>query len=109
MTYRVRLSHQAQIQLFNHADWWSQRRSLEEAAEWLVGIEAAMRGLSSNPERHGYAPEADRYGVEVRQLNYGLRRKKTHRAVFVIRENEVVVIAIRHLAQDDLSIVEIRS
>ena len=39
---------------------------------------------------------------EIRQLVYGLGRKRTHRAIFTIRPDQVVVLTIRHLAQSDL-------
>jgi hypothetical protein len=35
-------------------------------------------------------------------MKFGLRRSKTHRAVFENRRQEVLVYAIRHLAQDSL-------
>ncbi len=62
-------------------------------------------GLSVDPERHPLAPEAARYGTKLRQIHYGLSRKKTHRAIFEVRENEVLVHAIRHLAQDDFEML----
>lgn len=41
-------------------------------------------------------------GNSIRQLLYGVSRRKTHRAVFEIRAGEVIIHAIRHLAQDEL-------
>jgi hypothetical protein len=38
----------------------------------------------------------------VRELHYGVRSKATHRAVFEIRGDEVIVYSVRHLAQRDL-------
>jgi hypothetical protein len=46
--------------------------------------------------------ENDTFAYEVRQLAYGLGRRFTHRAVFTIRENDIVILAIRHLAQSDI-------
>jgi hypothetical protein len=43
----------------------------------------------------------------VRQLLYGIGRKPTHRAVFEVRGDTVYVLAVRHLAQDDLSADEL--
>jgi len=39
----------------------------------------------------------------MHELHYGVGRKKTHRAIFAIRSHRVVIYAIRHLAQDDLT------
>jgi len=43
----------------------------------------------------------------ARQLTYGIGNKPTHRAVFEVRGDTVYVVAIRHLAQDDLTIDEL--
>ena len=40
---------------------------------------------------------------EIREMLFGVGRRKTHRAVFRIRKDRVVVYAIRHLAQDALT------
>lgn len=105
MRYRVRISDRAKVQLFEAAEWWANHRSLSEAADWLVGFESLIEGLGVDPDRHPLAPEAARYGTELRQIHYGLSRKKTHRAIFEVRANEVLIHAIRHLAQDDVDVL----
>lgn len=37
--------------------------------------------------------------LELHELHFGLRNKPTHRAVFEIRGDEVIVHSVRHLAQ----------
>ena len=63
----------------------------------------AVADLSKNPERHSQSREKDRFDYEIRDLLFGLGRRPTHRAVFTIRDDEVVVMTVRHLAQRDLS------
>jgi hypothetical protein len=41
--------------------------------------------------------------IEIRELAYGLGRKPTHRALFAIRPDAVIVYAIRHTAQADVT------
>jgi len=41
--------------------------------------------------------------LRLRQLVFGLGANKTHRAVFEVRDNEVIVHAVRHLAQSDIT------
>jgi hypothetical protein len=41
--------------------------------------------------------------VEIRELHYGLGHRSTHRAVFAMRNDEVIVYTVRHLAQRDLT------
>ena len=62
----------------------------------------ALRSLSENPQRCALAPENDLLVFEARQLHYGLGAKPTHRAVFVVRPNQVLVLRIRHLAQQNI-------
>jgi plasmid stabilization system protein ParE len=110
MSYRVFISSRANLQLAQAATWWAENHSLDQAARWLDGFEMAIAGLSDHPERHGFSRENSLYDLpfEVRQLLYGLGKKATHRAVFEIRGDAVYVLAIRHLAQDDLSLKDLR-
>lgn len=103
MSYDVRLLPRARLQLFNSALWWAEHRSRKQAAEWLSGFESALRSLGTNPERCSLAQESDAFPFELREITYGVGRRKTHRALFEIRHNEIIVYAIRHLAQDSLT------
>jgi hypothetical protein len=47
--------------------------------------------------------ESEALNVVLRELLYGVRSKPTHRAVFELRNDEVIVHSIRHLAQRDLT------
>ena len=109
MKFSVIITSKAGLQLVNCARWWSENRSADQAARWLDGFEAAIDALRDNPERHGFARENDYYELlfPVRQLLYGIGRKPTHRAVFEVRGDTVFVVAVRHLAQDDLSLEEL--
>jgi plasmid stabilization system protein ParE len=104
MSYKVSLVPHARLQLLDAALWWAERRSTEQAVRWLEGFDAALESLATDPERWPVAAESEVAGFEVHELIYGVGRKKTHRAVFEIREHEVVVHSIRHLAQDSLTL-----
>jgi len=104
VTFQVILLPRAELQLYEAALWWSGHRSPDQAFRWLDGFERAIQSLAKNPTRFGYAPENDAFSFSLHQLNYGLGDHPTHRAVFEIRENaKVLVHAIRHLAQDEIS------
>lgn len=103
MRFRVEISPQARIELCNSALWWAEHRSRDQAAKWLKGFQSALRLLSHNPDRWPLAPENGVVPFELREMLYGVGRRKTHRAIFRIREGRVVVYAIRHLAQDALT------
>ena len=74
----------------------------------MAGFESALGSLEANPQRHPIAHEDSLFRMEVRNLLYGLTSKPTHRAVFEIRGDEVIVHAIRHLSQRDLSPDELK-
>ena len=73
------------------------------ASRWLEGFEAAIAALANDPERHAIADEDGSFTITLRQFLYGVGRHKTHRAVFEVREGEVLVHGVRHLAQRELS------
>jgi plasmid stabilization system protein ParE len=103
VTHRVTILPRAKCQLLEQALWWSENRSAEQALRWLAGFEAALASLADRPDRCAVARENDAFDVPIRELHYGLRGRATHRAVFEIRQREVIVHSIRHLAQRDLS------
>lgn len=103
MTWQVTLTSRAELQLFNATLWWAENRSTEQAVRWLDGFQDAIRQLSENADRWPPAPERDHLSFDARQLVYGLGRKKTHRAIFEIRGDQVFVHLIRNLAQDAIS------
>lgn len=84
-------------------DWWKENRSAEQAERWYRGILDAARSLARNPERCGLASESDLLDTGIRQLLYGLGRHATHRLVFTIDGDTVVIFRVRHTSQDALS------
>ena len=101
MSHEVVLTEEAERGLEDAYEWYA-RQSTEAANLWYSGILMAITSLERNPERCPLATDNDRFPVEIRQLNYGSGRRLTHRIVFTIRPDRVIVYAIRHLAQQDL-------
>jgi ParE toxin of type II toxin-antitoxin system, parDE len=100
MRYRLSIAAQVQEQLDQAADWYRQTSGFSEIGdEWAAGIVAAIESLRTDPTRHPLAREAPRLGVELRELHYGSGKRRTHRALFIIREDVVEVLAVRHPAQ----------
>jgi plasmid stabilization system protein ParE len=108
VTYRVTILPRAKRQLLEQALWWSEHRSSEQAFRWLEGFEKALSSLAEHPERCIISRESDAFEFVLRELHYGVRGKATHRAVFEIRSDEVIVYSIRYLAQRDLAPDDIR-
>jgi len=109
MNCKVFMTSRAKLQLAACAGWWSEHRDANQAFRWLDGFEEAIAALRENSEQHGFARENGLYELPypVRQLLYGIGKRPTHRAVFEVRGDTVFVVAVRHLAQDDLSSEEL--
>ncbi len=80
--------------------WWSKHRSSEQALAWYNGFIAAIKNLADTAEQWALAAENEEFPYEIRQLNYGAGKHRTHRAVYTIRPDMVLVLRVRHLAQD---------
>src|SRR5688572_299692 len=107
MDRQVILMDQAHQDLLDNSIWWAEHRSHEEAERWYDGFSKAIKKLATDAERHALARENADFPFEVRQLNYGLGRHPTHRALYTIRPDMVLVLRVQHLAQDDLSIDDV--
>lgn len=83
--------------------WYQQNAPEREADRWYHGLIRALRQLERNPDRFAVIHEDEEFGVEFREMLYGSGRRKTHRVIFAIRPDAVIVHAVRHVAQDDLT------
>ncbi len=103
MSFRVVITEQAEGEMQSAFNWWAKHRSKPQADRWYTGLAKAIADLSENPEKHGQSRERDRFTYEIRDLLFGLGRRPTHRAVFTIRGEDVIVLTVRHVAQPDLN------
>ena len=102
MTYRVVIHRRAREEIAE-AYRWIAERSARAADRWLDGVERAIRSLDQFPRRCGLAPEDGLAGLEVRQQIYG-RRGGKYRILFVVRNDVVHVIHVRHGARQPLQL-----
>lgn len=65
------------------------------AAKWRGGLVDAAATLETFPERCRLAPENGAFELEIRQLVYG-----SYRLLFTVREKAVVILHVRHGAQE---------
>lgn len=103
MIDRIVFTERASRELEQAADWWAEHRSLDQAVRWYAGFSAAIAALKEQPQRLPLAAENGRFPYEIRELHYGLGSRPTHRAVFTIRPEMVLVLTIRHAAQAELT------
>jgi plasmid stabilization system protein ParE len=102
MMYRVVITRRAEREMHDAAHWWATNRSPGQAARWLAALEKRLKSLAKAPSRFPLAAEHLQFPYEVRELHYGLRGRITHRAVFTIADDIVLVLSVRHAAQDQL-------
>ena len=101
MSFEVVLTEEAKRQLDEACEWY-QQNAPHLANDWYNGLLDSLYLLEYDPTRFGIARESHEFPVEMRQLLYGVGKRKTHRAIFSVHGDRVVVRAIRHLAQRDL-------
>ena len=89
-------------------EWWRDHRSSDEAARWYSQIVLAIETLRKSPEGCPPARESDLHPLGLRELHFGIGRRPTHRIVFTIDGDIVVVLRVRHSARRDLTVDDLR-
>jgi plasmid stabilization system protein ParE len=102
MNYTVVMTERAARDIEDAADWWARERSAEQSQRWYQGIRTAIHGLAKAPEARPVAPERNLFSYEIRELLYGLGAKPTHRVIFTIIHETVLVLTVRHAARRPL-------
>ena len=103
MIYRVVFTEQASHELDAAADWWAEHRDRDQAARWYAGFSDKILTLAQSPGRLPVADENDDFPYTLRELHYGLSSRPTHRAVVTVVDENVVVLTVRHAAQDRIA------
>ena len=103
MSVPIILQPEAEEQIISAARWWAQHRSAEQAERWYAGILDAIGSLADTASRHPAAHENEQFPCDLRQMNFGIGRRPTHRVLFTIRPDAVVVLSVRHAAQDEVT------
>lgn len=102
--YRVEITEPAKQDVRENHRWWSEHRSAEQAERWYRGVIAAMHDLAETADRHAYATESALRAANVKQVSFGLGRKPSHRILFAVRVDVVVVYRVRAFAQDGIGL-----
>jgi plasmid stabilization system protein ParE len=99
MSFRVVVARRAAREIEEQFNWLAER-SDAAASRWRNSLLDAIGTLEDNPERCPEAPEAESF-VGLRQILHG-KRRHIRRILFEIRGQTVVVLRVRHSAQDIL-------
>ena len=103
MNRDVWLTDRAHVEMEAAYLWWAEKRSQAQAIKWSNVFAEAIKTLANSAERCAVSQENDQFPYEIRDLYFGIGRRRTHRAVFTIRRDMVLVLAVRHLAQQALT------
>ena len=101
--FSLRITDVAERDIQRNFEWWRDNRSAEQAARWCEGIFPAIATLTKMPRRCSLAREADFHDIELRQLQFGIGRRSTHRILFTIDGDAVVILKVLHNAQKDFT------
>ena len=96
MSHRVIVEKEAEEDI-KFAVQWIARHSPEKATLWYFDLLESIESLENFPARCPIAPESTKFGFEIRHLIFG-----KHRLLFIIDEEEVYLLRLRHQAQDTL-------
>jgi plasmid stabilization system protein ParE len=102
MTYKLEISKRAKEDRDAAFDWYCSNYSEEFAIRWYDGISRAIESLTDNPHVCHKAHENVRFPFDLLELLYGTRLNK-HRILFTVEHDRVLVLHIRHSAQQDLT------
>lgn len=106
-TYRLTVTTPAENDVRECHQWWWENRSEEQADRWFTGINRAIQSLKHSPLMYGYATERMLMKHDIRQKPFGLGRHPSHRILFEVIDDEVIIYRVRSLAQDRLSLAEV--
>lgn len=104
MKYNVVISPEAESDIYDAYFWWKENKSVEQADLWLNKIFAATDTLDTNPERCAILYKAGIMPYAIRHLLFGVGIKLTHRIIFTLTDSEVMVLRVRHMAQQPIEI-----
>lgn len=101
--FEVLITPSAEVDIQRNFHWWYENRSQDQAIRWYQSIHESITTLKKFPERCPTAPEAELLGIPIRQLSFGIGSHPTHRIVFLIRAELVIILRVRHSSQQSLS------
>lgn len=99
--HRVRLAPRADKDFLTIAAWIAER-SRSGVDAWLEAYERAEQTIGTRPFACSLAHESAKLGRELYETTFGTRNGARYRIVFVIREEEIVIVRIRGAGQQDL-------
>ena len=103
MSFRVEFETEARRDIEKESRYLRREVGARAENRWRSQVDRFLIQLETDPHRYARAEEADDLQRDLRELIIGKKRGTTHRVLFTIRGNLVVVHRIRQAAQDRLN------
>lgn len=94
MTYKVVLTARAEAYLDRIYEQLAEGNP-KGAARWYESFWKSVERLNGLPFACALAYEHERFPEEVRNLLFGTRQGRTYRALFVVRGDVAIIVAVR--------------
>ena len=104
MSYHVNVTGLAKDDIWQNYRWWGENRSQEQAARWFLGIDAFILNLANTADQYSLATEPVLKERGIRQAAFGVGRRATHRIIFGIVDQVVIIYRVRAFKQDAIGV-----
>lgn len=105
MTYRVIFTPQAETDL-RTAYRYLYSQAPRAARDWVRCARRSAKSLARHPERCSLTPESTSFDEPVRELFFGAGNRGTYRFLFVVLDQSVYLLHVRHGSMLPLSTPE---
>lgn len=107
MKSAVKISSQAESDLWRNMCWWAEHHSVAEALDWESVIRQQVSQVGFAPESYGLSMENNGFPFVIRDAPVGKGRRGSYRAVFTVQENSVIILRVvcavePRLSQNDI-------
>lgn len=104
MTYQVNVTGPAKDDIWRNYRWWGENRSQEQAVRWFLGIDEFVPTLANTADQHPLATEPVLKERGIRQAPFGLGRRPSHRIIYGVVDQVVVVYRVQAFKQDAIGV-----
>jgi plasmid stabilization system protein ParE len=101
--FSVTILPRAEADIERNARWWAEHHDADQAVKWFFAVREQVLSLKHMPKSNGLSAENAGFPYEIRDKLIGLGSRRSYRAIFTIRDDEVFVLAMLRSAQDSLS------
>jgi plasmid stabilization system protein ParE len=103
---RFRTSLRAEQDIQQIYNWLAERSALGAAA-WYAVLRQVVASIARNPRSYGPARESYRLRRPLREAIVRTKRGRAFRAVFLVKEDEVILVRVRSADQSALGMSDL--